>query len=230
MTPTVEAPPAAVMAVLEADNARQELGACVIPKVCVPTVMAAVRGAAAGLAATAKATVPAPVPLAPLVMVTQAALLAAVQEQKDCVETWKLPEPPALAKFAEPLDSEKEHTPGACVRVNTALPIWIRPVRSASVGLAGTDQETAPLPTPTAPAVTVIQLSLAVAVRGQSGALAATVMVPLEPLSPGTLAAPGEIVKLHGSDQAAPQAAASQAAVRSSKRMGRPFESYKEVA
>ncbi len=73
--------------------------ACVIDKVCPPTLKLPVREAPV-LALTEKLTVPLPVPLAPEVIVIQLSLLLAVHEQLLAVVTVTVPLPAEAGKEA----------------------------------------------------------------------------------------------------------------------------------
>jgi hypothetical protein len=72
----------------------QDAAPWLIVNVWPPTVMVPVRGVVFGFAATLYVTVPMPDPLAPAVIVIQAALADAVHEQLVPVVTLKEPVPP----------------------------------------------------------------------------------------------------------------------------------------
>ena len=96
VTAVVEAPPAevSVREVGETPNV-QLTPFCVTVTVCPATVSVPVRSAADVFATTLKATVPFPLPLAPPLIVSQAALLAAVQAQPVAAVTEVLDDPAA---------------------------------------------------------------------------------------------------------------------------------------
>src|SRR4026208_207211 len=81
-------------------------------------------------AAIEKATVPLPEPLAPDVMVSQEALLVAVQAQPVVVVTLTLLEPAVAAGFSEVGDTENAQTPAAACMTVTVCPAMVNaPVR-----------------------------------------------------------------------------------------------------
>ena len=133
-------------------------------------------------AATEKLTDPLPLPLAPAVIVIQAALLAAVQAQPVVVETLVLPLPPAAAKFWLPgvmLNKQPEF----CVTVKVCPAAVIVPLRCGPL-LATTEKLTEPLPLPDEPPVIVIQAALLAAVQVQP--VAVETLVPPPPPAAAT--------------------------------------------
>lgn len=106
LTVTVTVPPPATTVVLVGDrlNALHVAAACVTVKVCPPIVSVPVREVPAVLAATLYPTEPLAVPDAPLVTVSHAALLVAVQEQPE-------PETTDTVPLAAPLPTDVELLP-----------------------------------------------------------------------------------------------------------------------
>jgi hypothetical protein len=94
-------PPALVNDWLVGEMLNAQLGAAawLTVKVCPATVSVADRVDVEAFAAAVKLTEPLPTSLAPAVIVTHPALLAAVHEQPAVVVTATLPEPPAAAKL-----------------------------------------------------------------------------------------------------------------------------------
>jgi hypothetical protein len=91
--------------------------ACVTVTACPAMVSVPVRGVVAVLAAMENAAAPFPLPLAPEVMVSQAALLVAVQVQPLVVVTVALLELAAAAGLSEPGATVNVQAAAACVRV-----------------------------------------------------------------------------------------------------------------
>ncbi len=81
--------------------------------------------------AAVNATVPDPVPVAPLVIVTQDALLADVHVQPAAVVTATVPLPPFDGREALVGEIEYEHSVAACVTLNVLSPMDSVPVRLA---------------------------------------------------------------------------------------------------
>ena len=174
-------PPAAVKdCVVGEIDGEQDAAACVTVNVAPAMVSVPVRLDATVFAATLKAAVPLPEPVAPLVTVIQAALLAAVQLHPLATLTLLLPVPPVAVKdwLVGVIDGEQETA--ACVTVNVAPAIVRVPVRLEAVVFAATSKVTEPLPDPVAPPVRVIHAALLVAVHAQPVA-AVTVLPPLPP-------------------------------------------------
>jgi hypothetical protein len=88
-----------------ADSVKLQVPACEIWRVCPAAVRVAVRAAAFLFCGALKVTVPLPVPLAPDVMVSQVALLVAVQVHPVPVVTLAVPVPPAAATLGDDEDS-----------------------------------------------------------------------------------------------------------------------------
>ena len=109
--------------------------------------------------------VPLPLPLAPLVIVIQAAVVVAVQLQPWVVVTWTSTLPPCWSNVCEVGLIEYVHAV-ACVTVNVLPAIVSVPVRSAPE-LAATENVTVPLPLPLAPDAIVIHVAPLVAVHAQ---------------------------------------------------------------
>ena len=82
------------------------------------------------LAATFTETGPPPVPLAPLVMVSQAVLLVAVQAQVAAVVTLTVAVPPVATAVLDDGLMEYAHATPACVRVTGLSPTMIVAVRA----------------------------------------------------------------------------------------------------
>jgi len=106
-----------------------------------------------------------PEPVAPLVNVIQAVLLAAVHAHPVAAVTLLLPVPAAAVKVCVVGEMAGEQAAAACVTVNVAPAIVSVPVRLVVTVFAATSNVTDPLPDPVAPPVTVIQAALLVAVQ-----------------------------------------------------------------
>lgn len=87
---------------------------------------------------TLKVTVPFAVPLAPLVNVSHAVLLAAVHAQPVAAVTATLPVTAVAATLADGADRVGVHVAPAWVTVNVLPPIVRVPVRAVPSGLAAT--------------------------------------------------------------------------------------------
>jgi hypothetical protein len=118
-----------------------------------------------GLAATEKLTVPLPAPLAPDVMVTNAALLTAVHGQPVVVVTATLPVPPVDVNVWFGGAMAKTHP--AWLIVKTWSTTVIVALRGVSEVLAATVKLTVPLPVPLDPEVMVTNAALGTAVQAQ---------------------------------------------------------------
>jgi len=153
--------------------------ACVTVNVAPAIVSVPVRLDATVFAATLKPTVPLPEPVAPLVNVIQAALLAAVHAHPVAAVTLLLPVPAAAVKDCVVGEIAGEQPAAACVTVNVAPAIVSVPVRLVVTVFAATSNVTDPLPDPVAPPVTVIQAALLAAVQLHPVA-AETALPPLE--------------------------------------------------
>jgi hypothetical protein len=106
------------------------------------------------LPGTVNETVPFPVPVAPDVMVIQAALLLAAHMQPVAVATFTVPEPP-LSEMCWLVGEMPYEQARACVTVNAWPAMVSVPVRSAPA-FAATVNTTEPLPVPLEPAVIAI--------------------------------------------------------------------------
>jgi hypothetical protein len=133
-------------------------------------------------AATLKPTVPLPEPVAPLVNVIQAALLAAVHAHPVAAVTLLLPVPAAAVKDCVVGEIAGEQAAAACVTVNVAPAMVSVPVRLVATVFAATVKPTVPLPDPVAPLVSVIHEALLAAVHAQPVATV-TLLVPVPPAS-----------------------------------------------
>jgi hypothetical protein len=122
-------------------------------KVCPPTVMVPVR-CEPGFAAAVKRTVPFPLPVAPLAIVSQLALLFAVQAQPSPVLTSNDADEPPAAADADVEESENEH-PCPWLIVNVKPAIVSAPERPGPF-VDATEKFTVPLPVPLPPDVIVI--------------------------------------------------------------------------
>lgn len=117
-------PPTSAVAVSGATVNVQVIGVpgCETVMVCPPTVSVPERVSVEGFAAAVNCTVPFPRPLAPLVMVSHIALLAAVQLQPAGAETATDCEPPAAGTSSEELATLTVQVGAgaapACVTVN----------------------------------------------------------------------------------------------------------------
>ena len=148
-------------------------------------------------AAIEKATVPFPEPLAPDVMVSQEALLVAVQAQPAVVVTVALLEPALAAGFSEVGVTENAQTPAPAWVTVTVCPAMVNvPVRGDVTVLAAMEKATVPLPFPLAPDVIVSQASLLVAVQAQP--LGDVTVALLEPAVAAGFRDVGDTEKVHG--------------------------------
>jgi hypothetical protein len=143
------------------------------------------------LGAMVKSTDPAPEPVAPLVMVIQAALLAAVQLQPVVVVTAADPVPPSAVTVWFVGEIESEHADAFCVTVYVWLPIVMIPVRGCVAELAVTLNVTRALPVPPPPPETVNQLASLTAVQAHPAA--AVTFVNPDPRPEPTVVLVGEI-------------------------------------
>ena len=155
-------------------------------KVCPAIVSVPVRAEEDPFAATLIATVPSPAPLAPPVMVSHGAWLAAVHAQPPPVSTVAEIGPPPAATDSVADDNVNVHVgPGApaavCDSVYICPAISTVPDRSRPV-FGATSIATLPLPVPDAPMLTVIQDALLVAVQEHDGP-AVTRIVRLPPVA-----------------------------------------------
>ena len=179
VTALLPLPPAAVNdCVVGEIDAVHAAAACVTVNVAPAIVSVPVRLDATVFAATLKPTVPLPEPVAPLVTVIHAALLAAVQAHPVAAVTLLLPVPPAAVKDCVVGEIDGAQAAAACVTVNVAPAIVSVPVRLEATVFAATSNVTEPLPDPVAPPVSVIQAALLAAVHAQPVA-AVTLLLPL---------------------------------------------------
>ena len=147
-------------------------------------------------AAIEKATVPLPLPLAPDVMLSQEALLVAVQVQPVVVVTLALLDPAVAAGFNEVGDTVNVQATPACVTV-TVWPATVSvPVRGDVAVLAAMAKPTVPFPLPLAPDVMLSQEALLVAVHVHPVAVV-TLLLPELAVAPG-LSDVGETVYVQG--------------------------------
>ena len=168
---------------------------CVTVTVWPATVSVPVRCAVAALVVALKVTVPLPDPLAPLPIVSQAALLVALHAQPVAAVTAVVDEPPAAVSVRDVGDTPKVQAAPLCVTV-TVWPATVRvPVRPAVAVLAVALNVTVPLPDPLAPPLTVSQAALLVAVQPHP-APAVTAVVE-EPAAAVIVRAVGETPYVH---------------------------------
>ena len=139
-----------------------------------------VRLEATGFAATLNPAVPFPDPVAPLVTVIHAALLAAVHEQPVATVTLLLPVPADAVNDWLVGEIVGEQEAAACVTVKVAPAIVRVPVRLDATVFAATLNPTVPFPEPVAPLVIVIHATLLTAVHEHPVATA-TVLLPVPP-------------------------------------------------
>jgi hypothetical protein len=112
----------------------QLLPGCVTLKVWPAIATVPVRWADPLLAAALTVVDPLPVPVAPVVTVSQVALLVALQPQVDSdAVTFVEALPPLAATDCAPGDKENEHEPAAWLTVNVWPPIEIDPARGVLV-------------------------------------------------------------------------------------------------
>jgi hypothetical protein len=132
--------------------------------------------------------------VAPALIVTHAALLAAVHAQPVAAETVTFPllaEEPTLADTGASVGAQGAP---ACVTVKVLPPIVSVPLRCVVVGFAVTLNVTEPLPVPVAPELIVIQPALLAALQPQAAVTATLPLPALEVM----VADAGEIVGTHG--------------------------------
>lgn len=158
-------------------------------------------------------TVPLPLPLAPLVTVIHAALLAAVQAQPASVVTVTVPvvATDVLSNTDEGRMVYVHGAPG-CVIVNVLPPIVSVPLRDVVLVFCVTLYVTLPFPVPLAPTPIVIHASLLVAVHPQP-VPAVTVINPLAANEDGRFDEVGEIATVHWARASGTTAAALVASV-----------------
>jgi hypothetical protein len=99
VTPKLPLPPPCPTLALDGLIEYEQMKASWLTVNVLPPIVSVPERAEPELAATEYPTVPLPLPLAPLVTVSQAALLVAVQEQPGGATTPTLPVPPAKPKF-----------------------------------------------------------------------------------------------------------------------------------
>ena len=119
---------------------------CVTVNVTPAIVSVPVRLEATVFAATLKPAVPLPDPVAPLVTVIQAALLAAVHEQPVATVTLLLPVPADAEKDWVVGEIDGEQDAAAWVTVNVAPAMVSVPVRLEATGFTATSKVTGPVP------------------------------------------------------------------------------------
>jgi hypothetical protein len=182
VTATVPVPPALANDWLVGEMLKAQLGAAawVTVKVCPATVSVADRVDVDVFAAAVKLTEPLPEPVAPAVIVTHPALLAAVHEQPAVVVTATLPDPPAATKFWDAGERLNAQLAAACVTVKVCPATVNVAERAAVVVFAAAANVTVPLPLPVAPAEMVTHPALLVAVQAHP-ALVVTSTVPDPP-------------------------------------------------
>jgi hypothetical protein len=112
--------------------------ACVTVNMLPPTVSVPVRDAVVVFAATPNVTEPLPVPLAPALMVIQAALLVAVHAQPVAAVTTTVPAPAAAVTVADAGEIVGVQGAAAWVTVNVFPPMVRVPVRDVAVVFAAT--------------------------------------------------------------------------------------------
>jgi hypothetical protein len=163
VTPTLVVSPAAgeLRVAGEIEGVQGAAPACVTEKVCPAIVTVPVRCEVLVFAATATFAVPLPFPLAPLLMVSHDALLAAIQAQVLPVVTLTLVVSPAAGELR--VVGVIENAQGAAWVTEKVCPaIVIVPVRCAPL-FAATATFTVPLPVPLAPLLMVSHDALVVA-------------------------------------------------------------------
>ncbi len=132
--------------------------------------------------ATAIRTVPSPLPLAPFVIVIQAAVVVAVQAQPAVAVTAMSKLPPCAWNVCDVGSMEKKH-PVACETVNV-LPAIVSVPERAGPSLAATKKVTVPLPLPAAPEVMVVHWTVLEAVHAQPAPAVTVMGVPAPPAAP----------------------------------------------
>ena len=166
VTAVVEAPPAEVSVREVGETPKVQLiPFCVTVTVCPATVSVPVRWAVDVFAVALKVTVPLPLPLAPPLMVSQAALLVAAHVQPLAAVTAVVDEPAAEVNVDEVGDTPKVQLIPLCVTV-TAWPATVSvPSRCEDDVFAVAVKVTVPFPFPLAPPLIVSQPALLVAVH-----------------------------------------------------------------
>jgi hypothetical protein len=121
VTPTDAFPPPLPTSWLAGEIENEQPPSCRTVNVFPPALIVPVR-CGPGLAAAAKRTVPLPLPVAPAVMLSHGALLAAVQPHPAAVRTSKAPLPPPAGAVADDEESEIEQSaPWFTVNVRPAM-------------------------------------------------------------------------------------------------------------
>ena len=158
------------------------------------TVSVPLRCAVAVFADASKVTAPLPEPLAPLLMVSQAALLTAVQPQPPGAVTPVVEEPADEVSVAVVGDTPNVHAAPSCVTV-TVWPATVSvPTRCAVDVFAVALKVTVPLPLPLAPPLIVSQAALLAEDHVQP--LAAVTAVVDEPAAEVSVREVGETPKV----------------------------------
>ncbi len=185
VTAVVEAPPAEVSVREVGETPKVQLTPfCVTVTVCPATVSVPVRSAVDVFAVALKVTVPFPLPLAPLLMVSQAALLAAVQAHPLAAVTPVVDEPAAEVNERDVGDTPNVQLTPLCVTVTVCPAMVSVPTRWAVDVFAVMLKVTVPLPTPLMPAVTTSQVTFRTAVQEHPlGAVTAKVAEPAAEVS-----------------------------------------------
>ena len=147
-------------------------------------------------AAIEKATVPFPEPLAPDVMVSQEALLVAVQAQPAVVVTVALLELAPAAGLKEVGDTLKEQGAAAWVTVTVCPATVSVPMRDVVAGLAAIEKATVPVPVALGPEVIVSHAELLAANHVQPAVVVTVVLLELAP--DAGLKVVGDTLKEHG--------------------------------
>jgi hypothetical protein len=191
VTAVVDDPPAAVIVWASGDTPNVHAApVCVTVTAWPATVSVPTRWDVEVFAVALKVTVPLPFPLAPPLMVSQAALLVAVQVHPVAAVTAVVADAAAEVSVADVGETPKVHAAPVWVTV-TGWPATVSvPTRWAVEVLAVALKVTVPLPFPLAPPLMVSQAALLVAVQAQP--LAAVTAVVADPPVEVSVAEVGE--------------------------------------
>ena len=168
VTAVVDDPPAAVSVWASGDTPNVHAAPVWVTVTAWPaTVSVPMRWAVEVLVAALKVTVPLPFPLAPPLMVSQAALLVAVQAQPLAAVTAVVDDPAAAASVRDVGETPKAHDAPVWVIVTVCPATVSVALRGAADVLVAALKVTVPLPEPLAPPLMVSQAALLVAVQAQ---------------------------------------------------------------
>ncbi len=199
VTPVVDEPAAEVSVGDVGDTPNVQLmPLCVTVTVWPATVSVPTRWAVDVFAGALKVTVPLPLPLAPPLIVSQAALLVAAQAQPVAAVTAVVDEPAAEVSVRDVGDTPNVQLMPLCVTVTVCPATVSVPTRWAVDVFAVALKVTVPFPLPLAPPVTLSQAALLVAVQAHPGP--AVTPVVEAPAAAVSVRAVGETANVQGAE------------------------------